>query len=93
MVLQLASFGENHREASVFTPDKGLVKAAVFGGAKSRMRAAVNPFHAVSLEPVSRFVLLDKSFEVGKELSLKQELKRFEIEKLYKKEIQEIFES
>ncbi|MBO8449926.1 MAG: DNA repair protein RecO [Spirochaetes bacterium] len=46
VVLQLASFGENHREASVFTPDKGLVKAAVFGGAKSRMRAAVNPFHA-----------------------------------------------
>ena len=44
-------------------------------------------------ERVSRFVLLDKSFEVGKELSLKQELKRFEIERLYKKEIQEIFES
>jgi long-chain acyl-CoA synthetase len=34
-----------------------------------------------------------KSFEVGKELSAKQELKRFEINRLYQREIDELFVS
>ena len=45
-----------------------------------------------TFERISRFAILEKPFEVGKELSLKQELKRFEIAKLYKKEIDSIFE-
>ncbi len=46
-----------------------------------------------SFEHIVRFHLLAKSFEVGKELSAKQELKRFEIQKLYRNEISEIFAS
>ncbi len=46
-----------------------------------------------SFEHIVRFKLLNKSFEVGKELSAKQELKRFEINRLYEREIQELFVS
>lgn len=46
-----------------------------------------------SFEHIVRFRLLGKSFEVGKELSAKQELKRFEIQRLYQNEIQELFVS
>ena len=42
-------------------------------------------------EHIARFKLLPKSFEVGKELSAKQELKRFEIDKMYEEEIKELF--
>lgn len=44
LVLSLSSFGEGHREAHLLTRDKGLVRAAVFGGAKSKLRALVSPF-------------------------------------------------
>lgn len=46
-----------------------------------------------SFEHIVRFRLLGKSFEVGKELSAKQELKRFEIQRLYQNEIQDLFVS
>jgi long-chain acyl-CoA synthetase len=46
-----------------------------------------------SFEHIVRFRLLSKSFEVGKELSAKQELKRFEINRLYQREIDELFVS
>ena len=46
-----------------------------------------------SFEHIVRFTLLKKSFEVGKELSAKQELKRFEINRLYEREIQQLFVS
>ena len=46
-----------------------------------------------SFEHIVRFKLLAKSFEVGKELSAKQELKRFEIQRLYQDEIQGLFVS
>ena len=46
-----------------------------------------------NFEHIVRFKLLNKSFEVGKELSAKQELKRFEINKLYEREILELFVS
>ena len=42
-------------------------------------------------EQVPRFVLLSKPFQVGRELSAKQEVKRAEIQKLYKDEIDSIF--
>lgn len=44
-----------------------------------------------SFEQISRFVLLEKSFETGRELSAKQEVKRAEINKLYKSEIDLLF--
>ena len=42
-------------------------------------------------EQVSRFALLDVPFTVGRELSAKQEVKRAEVMKLYKKEVEAIF--
>ena len=42
-------------------------------------------------EQVPRFVLLSKPFQVGRELSAKQEVKRSEIQKLYCDEIESIF--
>lgn len=54
----------------------------------------VNSKHGFkSFEHIVRFQLLAKSFEVGRELSAKQELKRFEIQKLYRNEIEELFVS
>ena len=46
-----------------------------------------------SFEHIARFRLVSKNFEVGKELSAKQELKRFEINRLYQREIDELFVS
>ncbi|MCK9547864.1 MAG: long-chain fatty acid--CoA ligase [Sphaerochaeta sp.] len=46
-----------------------------------------------SFEHIVRFKLLGQSFEVGRELSAKQELKRFEINRLYEGEIAELFVS
>ena len=54
----------------------------------------VNSKHGFkSFEHIVRFHLLSKSFEVGRELSAKQELKRFEIQKLYHNEIMDLFAS
>ncbi len=44
-----------------------------------------------SYEQVSRFALLEKPFTVGRELSAKQEVKRAEVMKLYKEEVESIF--
>ena len=44
LVLSLSAFGEGHREAHLLTQDRGLIRAAVFGGAKSKLRALVSPF-------------------------------------------------
>ncbi len=44
-----------------------------------------------SFEQVSRFALLEKPFEVGRELSAKQEIKRLTISEIYKDEIERIF--
>jgi long-chain acyl-CoA synthetase len=44
-----------------------------------------------SFEQVNRFVILDHSFEVGKELSAKQEVKRHRIQELYKDEITSMY--
>ncbi|MBN2617936.1 MAG: AMP-binding protein [Spirochaetales bacterium] len=44
-----------------------------------------------SFERIYKFKLLNKPFEIGKELSGKQDLKRHEIDKIYEKEIKELF--
>ena len=44
LVLSLVPFGEGHREALLLTEEKGLVRAAVFGGAKSKLRSLVSPW-------------------------------------------------
>ena len=46
-----------------------------------------------SYEHIVRFTLLGSSFEMGRELSAKQELKRFEINRLYEEEIAALFVS
>ncbi len=45
LVLSLTGFGEGHREAALLTPSHGIVRAAVFGGAKSRLKSLVSPWH------------------------------------------------
>ena len=42
-------------------------------------------------EQIMRFTLTEKSFQVGVELSGKQEVKRFEVNKIYKNEIELLF--
>lgn len=44
-----------------------------------------------AFEEVSRFTILDKQFEIGKELSAKQEIKRAKINELYEEEIMSIW--
>ena len=44
-----------------------------------------------AFEQVSRFRILPEAFQVGRELSAKQEVKRSEIQKLNKKEIESLF--
>lgn len=44
LVLSLSTFGEGHREALLLTEEQTLVRAAVFGGAKSKLRALVSPW-------------------------------------------------
>lgn len=44
-----------------------------------------------SFERIARFHLLANQFEVGKELSAKQEIKRHEIDKIYASEIEKLF--
>ena len=43
-------------------------------------------------EQIMRFTLTEKSFQVGVELSGKQEVKRFEVNRIYKDEIAELFD-
>jgi DNA repair protein RecO (recombination protein O) len=58
LVLSLSTFGEGHREVLLLTQDDALIRAAVFGGAKSRLRAIVSPYQTgtVSLysDPVKK---------------------------------------
>lgn len=45
LVVSLSSFGEGHRDAKLLTEERGIVQAAVFGGAKSKLRGLVSPWH------------------------------------------------
>jgi long-chain acyl-CoA synthetase len=55
-------------------------------GDRVNLKAGFKPF-----ERVFKFALLTKPFELGKELSAKQELMRHRISALYAKEIQHLF--
>jgi long-chain acyl-CoA synthetase len=55
----------------------------------SELVSAKNGFK--SFERIFRFTLLPKPFEVGRELSAKQEIKRHTINELYKKDIDKLF--
>ncbi len=55
-----------------------------------RLVSAENNFR--SCEKIFRFSLLSESFQVGRELSAKQEMIRFKIAELYKAQIEKIFE-
>ncbi len=49
LILTLSSWGEGNREALFLTPAKGLQRATVFGGAKSKLRAQVGPWQTGTL--------------------------------------------
>ena len=45
-MLSASAFGEANREVAALTEERGLVRAAVFGGPKSRLRAAAAPYNS-----------------------------------------------
>jgi len=45
LTLRVKASGESNREAWFLTAEEGLLKATVYGGPKSRLRAYVAPFH------------------------------------------------
>ena len=49
LTLRVKSSGESNREAWFLTAEDGLVRATLFGGPKSRLRALVAPFHEGTL--------------------------------------------
>ncbi|MDR0539839.1 MAG: recombination protein O N-terminal domain-containing protein [Spirochaetaceae bacterium] len=49
LVLALRPFGESNREAFFLTPSDGVIRAAVYGGPKSKLRAYVAPFQTGTL--------------------------------------------
>ncbi|MDD3903041.1 MAG: AMP-binding protein [Sphaerochaeta sp.] len=61
---------------------------------ESSIREIVNTKQGFkTFEQINKIALIGKPFEIGVELSAKQELKRFEINKLYKNEIDQLFAS
>lgn len=60
---------------------------------ESEISGLINPKNGFKIyERINRFVLLTKDFEVGVELSAKQEVMRHRIAELYKKEIASMFD-
>jgi DNA repair protein RecO (recombination protein O) len=47
--LRVRQCGESNREAFFLTAETGVTQAYVYGGAKSRLRASVSPFHSGDL--------------------------------------------
>jgi DNA repair protein RecO (recombination protein O) len=45
LTLRVKASGESNREAWFLTAEEGLLKATVYGGPKSRLRAYIAPFH------------------------------------------------
>lgn len=59
---------------------------------ESEISALVNPKNGFKLyERINKFCLITKDFEVGVELSAKQEVMRYRISEIYKKEIANLF--
>ncbi len=59
-------------------------------GEISELVSAKNGFKL--FERINRIALLPKPFEIGVELSAKQEIMRFKMDELYRKEIRSLFE-
>lgn len=59
LALRVRPMGESNREAFFLTSEEGIIRAAVFGGAKSKLRSFVSPFHQGTLwiyyDPVKDF--------------------------------------
>lgn len=59
LVLQVRNSGESNREAFFLTREEGILRAMLFGGPKSRLRAHIAPFHSGTLwlyhDPVRDF--------------------------------------
>ncbi|MDR1218711.1 MAG: recombination protein O N-terminal domain-containing protein [Treponema sp.] len=49
LVLRVRPMGESNREAFFLTAESGVIRATVFGGPKSKLRACVSPFHQGTL--------------------------------------------
>jgi DNA repair protein RecO (recombination protein O) len=49
LVLRVRQSGEANREAFFLTAEEGIIRAMVFGGPKSKLRAYVSPFHSGTL--------------------------------------------
>jgi DNA repair protein RecO (recombination protein O) len=49
LVLRVRPCGESNREAFFLTAETGVIRAYVYGGPKSKLRARVSPFHSGAL--------------------------------------------
>ena len=49
LTLRVKASGESNREAWFLTAEEGILRATVFGGPKSRLRAQVAPYHSGTL--------------------------------------------
>ena len=49
LILRVRPSGEANREAWMLTAEEGILRATVFGGPKSRLRAHVEPYHRGAL--------------------------------------------
>jgi DNA repair protein RecO (recombination protein O) len=49
LILRVRQSGESNREAFFLTAEEGIIRAMVFGGPKSKLRAYVSPFHSGTL--------------------------------------------
>lgn len=88
---QLELFCENNNIPYISSEDiLGIIEVKeLFNSEINDLISTKNGFK--SFEHIFRFTVLDTSFEVGKELSAKQEVKRHTIQDLYKKQIKELF--
>ena len=60
---------------------------------KTEIDRLINPKTGFKIyEQINKFCLLTKPFEIGVELSAKQEVMRFKVSQLYKEEIHKLFE-
>ena len=72
--------------------DELLKNPAILKMFESEIASLVGPKNGFKLfERVSKFTFLKKPFEVGKELSAKQEIMRYKISEIYKKEIASMY--
>ena len=46
LILRSRQSGESNRDVWLFTAEEGLLRATVFGGAKSKLRSYASPFHS-----------------------------------------------